>query len=57
MNSQIAAILASEDPSLGLSDDEASALKTRIIESDTDDLDAMRAFDLLAARLTFGRAF
>jgi hypothetical protein len=57
--SQIAAVLASTDPSLGLTDAQAADLKDQdqIIQSDACDDDSMRAYDLLAARLTFGRAF
>jgi hypothetical protein len=57
LSERIAAVRASKDSSLGVTEDEARSLMDEIIESDRDDADAMIAYDLLADRAVFGRAF
>jgi len=54
---QIAAVLRSESPDLGITQTQAQALRDAIIDADLCDNDALQAYDLLHNLTTFGRAF
>jgi hypothetical protein len=45
------------DPTMGLTTDEAKALRDEIVDADLTDDDALRAHDMLHHRVVFGRSF
>jgi hypothetical protein len=53
----ITEVLASKERDLGMTAKQARAICNAIIDADLADDDALRAYDLLADRDVFGRAF